>query len=113
MSRDVGWLGCKERRFISMIRYWNRLIRMSNKRLTKKNFLYDYNIKHNNWSNEIENILESVNMLNLFQTKIMCDISVFKLEKIYIISGMTKFTKCLSYVLMYCLSMNIKQKKII
>ena len=39
MSGDVGWLGCKERRFISMIRYWNRLIRMSNNRLTKKIFL--------------------------------------------------------------------------
>ena len=74
----MGWLGCKERRFISIIRYWNRLIRMSNNRLTKKIFLYDYNIKHNNWSSEIENILESVNLLNIFQTKIMCDISVFE-----------------------------------
>ena len=36
---------------------------MSNNRLTKKIFLYDYNIKHNNWSSEIENILESVNLL--------------------------------------------------
>ena len=26
----------------------------------------------------IENILESVNMLNIFQTKITCDISVFE-----------------------------------
>ena len=78
MSGDVGWLGCKERHFISMIRYWNRLIRMSINRLTKKIFLYDYNIKHNNWSSEIENILESVNLLNTFQTKIMCDISLFE-----------------------------------
>ena len=77
MSGDVGWLGCKERRFISMIRYWNRLIRMSNNRLTKTIFLYDYNIKHNNWSCEIENILESVNLLNIFQTKIMMMMMIF------------------------------------
>ena len=44
MSENVGQL-------ISMIRYWIRLIRMSNRRLAKKIFLYDYNIKYNNWSN--------------------------------------------------------------
>ena len=51
---------------------------MSNRRPPKKSFLYYYNIKHNNWNNEIENILESVNMLNIFQTKITCDISIFE-----------------------------------
>ena len=51
---------------------------MSNNRLTKKIFLYDYSIKRNNLSSKIGNILESVNLLNIFQTKIMCDISVFE-----------------------------------
>ena len=100
----MGWLGCKERRFISMIRYWNRLIRISNNRLTKKIFLYDYNIKHNNWNSEIENMLESVNLLNIFQTKIMCDISLFQFkirENLYNIwyDEIHKMPKLRTYVL--------------
>ena len=108
MLGDVGWLRCKERRFISMIRYWNRLIRMSNKRLTKKIFFTILILSIIIGVNEIENILESVNILNIiFQTKITCDISIFKskirenLHNIWYdeIQNMPKLR-----ILMYCLS---------
>ena len=45
MLDDIGWFECKKRRFISMIKYWNQLIRTNSKNF--KDFLYDYDIKLN------------------------------------------------------------------
>ena len=79
LSGDIGWLPCRYRRYISIIRYWNRLIQMNNERLTKKVFLHDYDQNSNNsWSNDVENIFDSVNLLTHYENKSVCNIS--KLE---------------------------------
>ncbi len=36
---DMGWLSTKYRRYIMMLKFWNRLIKMENNRLTR-NYLY-------------------------------------------------------------------------
>ena len=52
---------------------------MNNERLTKKVFLHDYDQNSNNsWSNEVENILDTVNLLTHYENKSVCNIS--KLE---------------------------------
>ena len=50
INGDVGWLPSKERRHINIIRYWNRLLDMDNRRLCKQVFQWDYNLCKNNWS---------------------------------------------------------------
>ena len=61
-----------------MIRYWNRLIKLDEPRLEKFVFDWDYSVNNNNWCSDIENILESVNLLNLFNEKRICNIQIVK-----------------------------------
>ena len=50
---------------INMLRFWNKLIDLSNEILTKKHFLKDYFCKKN-WSYEIKLIAEEINQLDFF-----------------------------------------------
>ncbi len=49
---EVGWSKTRSDRWLSMIRYWNRLINMSTSRLTHKMFVWDYKLsgRNTNWS---------------------------------------------------------------
>ena len=48
LSGDIGWVPSRYRLYISIFRYWDRLIKMNNERLTKKVFLHDYDQNSNN-----------------------------------------------------------------
>jgi len=64
IQADIGWLNDKYRRFIPLLRYWNRLQCMSEDRLTKKVFSWDYLLLNSNsWSNDLQCVFESLNML--------------------------------------------------
>jgi hypothetical protein len=39
---DMGWTTSRVRRKVAMVHYWNRLVEMSDERLTKQVFLWDY-----------------------------------------------------------------------
>ena len=83
MYGDTGWLECKYGRYVNMLKYWNRLIKMSDNRLAKKVFLYDYECSVNgnrNWCSEIECILDDIHMLNTFLEKNECCIDEAKKE---------------------------------
>ena len=43
MIGDTGWIPSVYRRWLSMLRYWNKLIQMDDHRITKKVFIADYN----------------------------------------------------------------------
>ncbi len=45
---------------------WNRLIHMDDSRLTKKVFLYDYNLCKDNWCHEMKLIFGKVEQLDVF-----------------------------------------------
>ena len=53
----MGWFPLFVERSISMVRFWNMLINMSNDRLTER--VWDYQLCHNNWSSHIKSILET------------------------------------------------------
>ena len=63
-------------RQINTIRYRNRLIKLDESRLTKFVFNWDYSVNNKNWYSDIENILKSVNLLNLFNEKLICNIQI-------------------------------------
>jgi len=50
MQRDMRWYEPKIRRCIKRIRFWNKLVKLDNSRLTKKAFDADYEQCRNNWS---------------------------------------------------------------
>ena len=45
---DMGWLSLKYRRFIAMLRFWNRLIAMNESRIAKRIFTWFYDHSDNN-----------------------------------------------------------------
>ena len=54
-----------------MIRMWNRLTLMSDERITKKVFNHEY-VNHrtvNNWSHEVEQVMNSLNLSDYFESK--------------------------------------------
>ena len=73
MEGDIGWQNCKVRHRVNMIRYWNRLIRMDEDRLTRKVFEWDYKRKHC-WTKEIYAIFNSVGLSDLYEQKLECDL---------------------------------------
>ena len=60
IQRDMGWTPPLVRRQLSCLRLWNRLLKMSENRLTRRIFIWDYTKCRNNWCHEVRNILKSI-----------------------------------------------------
>ena len=77
---DIGWVNTRDRRRICIIKYWNKLVKMKSSRLTKKNFNWDFQISSssNNWNSNVNEILDSVNMLSSFYQKKLININEYK-----------------------------------
>ena len=63
LEGDMAWLSPQYRRWLNMLRYWNRMITMDSSRLTKKLFNYMYSTTteiSTNWCNDIMKILSFI-----------------------------------------------------
>ena len=60
VQADMGWISVKFQHFLSILRFWNRLLKMKNERLKVAEFQL-ININNSSWFNNLYNILESVN----------------------------------------------------
>jgi hypothetical protein len=76
ITGDIGWLPSKFRRWINMLRYWNKLMNMDDQRLPKKVFTADYNICQSNWSNDIKQIMISLGLSTYFTEKRPVDLKL-------------------------------------
>jgi hypothetical protein len=72
MFGDLGWYPLVMYRKIEGIRLWNRLIEMSDNRLTKKMFLWDLNQCRNNWSAEIKKVFVDLDIEEYFTEMNVC-----------------------------------------
>lgn len=61
-----------------MLRFWNRLIKMDNSRLTKRLFLFCHDNPDNNWCADIKEISELLNVVHIYESK-----SIFKIPEMY------------------------------
>ncbi len=77
---EVGWMSTRGRRWIGMVRFWNRLIKMTETRLNHIVFKWDYTLSnHNdNWSSELRAILSTFNMPHIFDQKCFCNLDLLK-----------------------------------
>ncbi len=67
LQGDLGWFSCRMRRKMNVLRYWNRLLKLDDDRLTKHFFLWDYGIIKNNWSSHVGEILSDISCIERFQ----------------------------------------------
>ena len=73
MQGDFGWLSPRYRRFKCILNFLNRLIGMSNDRLTKHVFIYDYQECYNNWSADVKSMCKIFNIVDVFDNFIPAD----------------------------------------
>ncbi|CAC5394901.1 unnamed protein product [Mytilus coruscus] len=66
---DVGWIPSQFRRWTNMVRYWNRLLKFEDDRITKLAFNADYNRCTDNWCSELKDILCKLNLKHYFDSK--------------------------------------------
>ena len=72
---DMAWLPLKFSRYISMLRFWNRLIKMENTRLTKRVFLWCHDNPDNTYCEDIrKKISECINMIEVYNNKMTFNI---------------------------------------
>ena len=67
---EVAWVPSLLRRHRSMLSFWNRMLDMSDDRLTKIIFNWDYQKKTNNWSSQISKLLEQSDQSHKFLLKL-------------------------------------------
>ncbi len=92
LAGDFGWINTQIKRQCNMMKYWNRLIEMDNERLTKKIFLYDYhNCDKNNWCSEMKMLFHSVDMNDVFDNMLMCDVDLFCKKNVELAETRWKF----------------------
>ena len=68
VNADMGWTSCRVRRYICMLRLWNRLVVMSANRITRK--IFDWDRIRNGWCTDIKKILNSIGLGDSFDN---CD----------------------------------------
>ena len=72
---EMGWFPTKFRKFLSILRYWNRLINMPNERLTKHIFITEYNNAFSDtWTDKVRTIFEQLEMNIVFNNMNVCDL---------------------------------------
>ena len=66
---EVGWLLPGFRTKIRMFRYYHRLMKMDNSRLTKSVYLWDKSQNIQSWSSEVKMIFDETNLSNIFESQ--------------------------------------------
>ena len=81
---DTGWLTDKYRRYLAILRFWNRLIGMPNDRVTKKIFNWDFENDRNSWCGDAKTMLSLLDMSDVYHNQQPCDLNLAlsKLESI-------------------------------
>ena len=74
---DMGWCPASIRRKISLLRYWNRLMKLDDSRLTKKIFNLDY-VNGGQWCKDVKVIMENLELLELYNNKLPVDLESCK-----------------------------------
>lgn len=62
----MGWFISAHRRWVNMLRFWNRVVSMDSTRMTRIVFEYDYNQTGKTWCSDIKTIREQVNLMSSF-----------------------------------------------
>ena len=78
LEGDMGWIIPRYRRWISMLRLWNKMVQMPEERLTKHVFVHDFYLaqsNYSNWCTKVFQILSSIEQEDTFYNREVCDIA--------------------------------------
>ncbi len=91
------------RRWLSMVRYWNRLLLFDDTRLTKRVFNMDYNKGVGNWCSDIKDVMTKLDLLRHYQDKTIISLDEAKSNVLHYFSniwqdGINRVPKLRTYV---------------
>ena len=80
LTGETGWLPSMYRRWIIMLKYWNRLVLLDEDRLTKSAFETDYqhSAYTDNWCSDIKRIMMNLQLTSHFDHQTPVDINTVK-----------------------------------
>lgn len=78
LTAEMAWLKPLYSRYLCIIRFWNRLLKMDENRITKRVFIEDYNKCHKNWSHNVKMILSKLDIEHCYINKEICDLENVK-----------------------------------
>lgn len=73
---DMGWVPGSVQRKCEMVRLWNRLINLSENRVTKKVFLWSKNKCP--WAAELQTVLSDAQLQYVFQNNLSCSVKTIR-----------------------------------
>ncbi len=82
---DMGWIPVEIRHHIEMLRLWFRLSTMPLDRITKRIFLWDYELSKvgkYTWSSCVKNIFEECSMEYFYENLELCDVGPTALKRV-------------------------------
>ena len=77
LEGDMAWMKLQFKRWLEILRLWNRLILMRDDRVTKLIFEYDYSQAlegKKNWCYDVSNILSKLELETVFLNKEVCNL---------------------------------------
>ena len=96
VEADMGWFPNSITRTINLLRFWNRLIKLDNDRLTKKVFLHEYRVnRRGSWCFFVKRTLASIGMGHIYTHLQECDLALCRqrLQELYILTWSTNVNK--------------------
>ena len=76
---DMGWLSSSSRRKIEIFRYWNRIMKLNDHRITKRIFLFDYNSnQRNTWSLYVKKLFSELDIQHIYTSLQQCNLDTIK-----------------------------------
>lgn len=74
----MGWTPTQYRRWINIVRLWNRLIGLDDNRITKRVFIMNISTCHNNWSSDIKDVFTKLNLREHFDNREPVGLNIVK-----------------------------------
>ena len=93
ITGDMGWVTSTHRRWVNLLRLWNRLVCTNNTRLTKIVFEYDYNRTGKTWCSDIKTILGQVGLLSVYKISFLLIWKLWK-KDCWICTSYTGWINC-------------------
>jgi len=82
LQGEVGWYTQRSKKWLVMVRFWNRLMKMSNDRITRKIFDWDWEKGNDSWAQDMKYIFGKLNLNDIWLNKSECDIATLQ-EKLF------------------------------
>ncbi len=79
LRSEVRWYSARCKQWSNMVKHWNRLVNMSQSRLTSNLFHWDYerSVYNNNWCSELRVLLQDANMNQVCIEKVTGNLDLF------------------------------------